>query len=244
MRPSIFPYFLVMMLFSSSLLATGVADMPNQFTAKELSEIRQVSTALLHVRGQKRRAALLSSVEFKKDVAELKRLVSEIKYEFEKPVLELNTSEEVSARVSLDGKESLSKVERFGHQIRSWYNANFLEKTSPIQTTVSKSPRFNEHRQRLKQKLEKAEQLVASRAKVVEGGITPRWKVWVEKDAKKERLHNKLIEIQGLLVELNENPANRESMESLIDKLNPKSLTESLKVPQPTISSITKHRQQ
>ncbi|MFT5083887.1 MAG: SMC interacting uncharacterized protein involved in chromosome segregation [Lentisphaeria bacterium] len=221
------------------LSANFAVGQEKSFDASELKSIRNVSQAILKVRGQQKRQILEETQPLRDEVEELRSLLQQAaSYEVASMAVNYN-NEPIQAKLFVAQNSTIwGRIQReWSSRIGQRNSGKAAERTESVEIKASPNSVA---------KLERAKEIIENRKSSIDKDLPKFWQFSKPKDEKNVRIHDALSRLESEIDAIGGEVglARQEKLKSLIKKLDAKSGAQeglSPAVPEPTITSITKH---
>jgi hypothetical protein len=210
---------------SPKVIASG------QFEAGELETVRNISQAILKVRGQKKKQVLKETEQLRTDVIQLRNLLDDAVSLDQVSGLIRSTTPIETTIYQKNRPEDLTK------RFLGWWRS-LLRKDEGKAVDV-KDEMYS-------RKLSSAREILARRKAAIEKNLPAFWQVWVTPDPQKERVHEALKSIENQ-INAAENSSGSEralKLQGIVKRLSNKNEKWAKGDPDgfvPTILTLTKH---
>jgi hypothetical protein len=221
---------------------TFADEQKNKFESGELRGIRNISQSILKVRGQKRQQVLVETQSLRDEVKQIRNELKQAVV-INKPSMVINDNTFSAPPVSLDipSSSSIDGVKRWW---RSMLKNNDVANKEVANEIASALLLKDESMQMVQ--LRKAKVILEKRKQIIDKEIPSFWQFGQSADEKQVRIHQALVSLESDIDEAGKAKGlvRREKLQAIIAKLDAKitqKVTEQPIVPEPTITSITKH---
>jgi archaellum component FlaC len=221
------------------LSANFAVGQEKSFDASELKSIRNVSQAILKVRGQQKSQILEETQPLREEIDELRSLLQQAAgHEVASMTVNYN-NEPIQAQPLVIHKPTI-----WGRMQRAW-SSQIWKRNSGKAAERNESVEINA-RPNSVAKLERAKEIIENRKSSIDKELPKFWQFSKPKDEKNVRIHEALSRLESEIdaIEGEVGLARQEKLKSLIKRLDANSGAQeglSPAVPEPTITSITKH---